>query len=251
MSREAVKEFIRSRPSIFWWTLLNALAAAFAVASWSICLYLFKFPERPTNYDVLRKLQRLTPVVAFDPLEAEDGTSAEPQDLLKRFYSLPDDQLAAYNRHFKRNYLTNFAKPEVVNYVEGSYRVTGARLLTPQDLFHPGLVVRAQATVLTDELTEPSPYPVIIELLLPTAEDPAPDLFPAGHVFTFSKVDHRAYILHAARIGSPNEPTACLTVVPLAYPNYLAPDGAPLALAPPDPLNMAATFPVMEQDRVE
>ena len=51
-------EIIRKRPPIFWWILANLLAGAFAVASWTVCLYVFNFPERARNYELLRKLER-------------------------------------------------------------------------------------------------------------------------------------------------------------------------------------------------
>lgn len=249
MPREKIKQFIKRRPSWFWWTLLNALAAAFAVASWSVCLVVFNFPEHPRNYELLRKWGRLQPVDSYQPLDAPDGTSADPAGLLQKFYALSDEQLAAHNRHFKRNYLTNFKEQEEVSYVEGIYRVTRVRALTADDFFHPGLAIRAHAIVLTDEYNEPSLYPVVIELLLPFDREPSDTVFPEGHLFDFKKLDHRALILHAAKTGSTNEPTVCLTVVPLAFENYRKPDGSPLPLATPDPLNMRAPFPAMEENR--
>ena len=249
MAKGELKSFLKRRPPWFWWALANLLAAAFAVASWSTCLYLFNFPERPGNYDLLRKLKRLTPVASYPYPNAPEGASGEPQDLLTKFYSLDRKQLQAHNRYFKRNLITNFKKPEVVHYVEGSYRVTHVRPLTSDDFFHPGLAVRAQATVLTDELNEPSPYPVILELLFPFADEPSPNLFPVGRQLDFKYVNHRAYILHAAQIGRDNEPAVCLTVVPLSYDNYRDPEDRLLPLADPDPLNLEARFPAMEENR--
>jgi len=244
-----LKKLIKRRPPWFWWTLANLLAAAFAVASWSTCLYLFDFPERPANYELLRKIKRISPVISYDHLDAPAGASGDPQELLTKFYSVEAEQLTVQNRYFLRNYITNFNKAEIVNYVEGSYRVTQSRALTKKDFFHPGLVVRAQAVVQTDELNEPSPYPVILEILFPLRELPSENLFPVGYQFDFKYVDHRAYILHAAKIGRHNEPTVCLTVVPLTHNNYLAPDGQPLPLVDPDPLNLKARFPVMDENQ--
>ena len=168
MAKGDLKKFIKRRPSWFWWTLAQLLAAAFAIASWSICLFLFNFPERPTNYNLLRKLKRLTPVVSYEPLEAPDGASGDAQELLTKFYPLEKEQHTAHTRHFKRNYITNFLKPEVVNYVEGTYPVTHTRPLTEDDFFHPGLAVRAQAIVQTDELNEASLYLSLIHISEPT-----------------------------------------------------------------------------------
>ena len=55
--------------------------------------------------------------------------------------------------------------------------------------------------------------------------------------------------MHVCKSGSKEEPLICLTVIPLAYANHQAPDGKPLALTPPDPLNLAAPFPVMKENR--
>ncbi|MDP7656308.1 MAG: hypothetical protein QF706_09550, partial [Roseibacillus sp.] len=176
-----LKKFIKRRPPWFWWTLAQLLAGAFAVASWSFCLFLFSLPERTWNYETLRKLGRITPVVAYDPIEAPEGTSADPQGLLAKFYSLDNEQIEAHNLHYKRNYITNFTKPEVVHYIEGTYRLTGTRALTEEDFFHPGLVSRLEAVVRTDELADPSPYPVIVELLLPLKSPVDAGLFSTGH----------------------------------------------------------------------
>lgn len=252
MSRpDDLKKFIKRRPPWFWWTLAQLLAAAFAVASWSFCLFLFSLPERTWNYETLRKLGRITPVKTYDPIEAPEGTSADPQGLLAKYYSLDNEQLEAHNLHYKRNYITNFAKPEVVHYVEGSYRLTGTRALTKEDFFHPGLVSRLEAVARTDELAEPSPYPVIVELLLPLKSSADVVLFSAGHQFDLKFLEHRALILHAARTGTDKDPRICLTVVPLSFENYLDPEGNTLPLSAPDPLRVAATFPVMKENRKE
>ncbi|MAT31774.1 MAG: hypothetical protein CMP29_08305 [Roseibacillus sp.] len=246
---QELKTFIKRRPPWFWWMLAQLLAGAFAVASWSFCLFLFSVPERPWNYETLRKLGRISPVQSYDPIEAPEGASADPQLLLSKFYSLSSAQLAAHNLHFKRNYITNFTKPEVVHYVEGTYQLTSTRQLTEADLFYPGMACRFEAIVRADELAEPSPYPVILELLLPLGTPVTNSLYPIGHQLTLKYLEHRALILHASRTGTAKEPQLCLTVVPLAFDNYQDPDGNPLPLAPPDPLRVSAQFPVLTENQ--
>ena len=102
----------------------------------------------------------------------------------------------------------------------------------------------------TDELAEPSPYPVILELLLPM-QSPNLALYPEGHLFDLRYLEHRALILHARKTGSEREPAICLSVVPLAFDNYLDLDEKKIPLKPPHPLNVAATFPVLEEHREE
>lgn len=242
-------KFIKRRPPWFWWMLAQLLAGAFAVASWSFCLFLFSVPERPWNYETLRKLGRIDPVRSYDPIEAPEGNSSDPQVALSRFYSLSGAQLSAHNLRFKRNYITNFTKPEVVHYVEGTYRLTGVRALTDEDFFQPGLACRLEAIVRADELAEPSPYPVILELLLPLDSPRAESMFPIGHLFTLKYLEHRALILHASRTGTEKEPELCLTVIPLAFQNFLDLEGNALPLVPPDPLRVSAEFPVLTEHR--
>lgn len=252
MPRKEIKEFIRKRPSIFWWTLANLIAAAFAIVSWTTCLYIFNFPEKTANYELLRKLKRLPPVQSFTPKESPEGDPATPKVAFKRFFPIEDKALTALNAKLKRNYLTNFKDGKFVIYVEGDYRVTHLRPLTPTDFFEPGIAVRAQAFVAPDalnELTEPTDYPVVLEILLPLGRKGGQPPFKVGDIVKFNMTTHRTAVLHVTRHGSKEDPLICLTVVPLAYENHQASDGTPLALAPPDPLNLIAPFPVMKENR--
>lgn len=242
-------ETVKKRPPFFWWILANLLAGAFAVVSWTTCLYIFNYPEKPANYELLRKLKRLAPVAEFTPLESPEGDPANPQVAFRKFFGIAPKALGALNTRLRRNYITNFKDPKFVTYVEGDFRVTELRKLTPDDFFHPGVVVRAQAFVQPDEsneLIEPTDYPVAIELLLPTAEevDPA-TLYRVNDTIKLKDEAHRACVLYATNLGSREEPLIYLTLVPLAYENYKDAEGRPLPLASPDPIRISAPFPLM------
>lgn len=249
MAKEDIKEFIRKRPPIFWWVLANLLAGAFAVISWTTCLYIFNYPERPSNYEILRKLNRITPVTEFTPADCPDGDPADPKIAFKKFFPLKDKRVKALNLAQKRNYLTNYQDPSPLTYVEGDYIVSDIQQLSETDFFSPGLAVRAQATVQTEERDEAAAYPVVIELLLPTAETPTNNFYKKGDTITLARATHRAVVLAVTKLGTPEEPLICLTVVPLSYGHYLATDGTPLPLSPPDPLNVEAPIPVMPINR--
>lgn len=248
-SKKTPKENVRRRPPFYWWILANLLAAAFAVVSWTTCLYIFNYPEKPTNYELLRKLKRLPPVAEFTPVESPDGDPANPQVAFRKFFAIEDKALSALNTRLKRNYITNFKKARFVTYLEGDYRVTHLRPLTREDIFHPGMVVRAQAFSLPDEaneLNEIADYPVAIELLLPTAgQPPEKPFYQLGDTITLKQSAHRAAVLHVTNLGSREEPLIYLTAVPLAYENLRDTDGQPLPLAPPDPVNISAPLPVL------
>ena len=91
----------------------------------------------------------------------------------------------------------------------------------------------------------------LLELLLPLKSSADVVLFSAGHQFDLKFLEHRALILHAARTGTDKDPRICLTVVPLSFENYLDSEGNTLPLSAPDPLRVAATFPVMKENRKE
>ena len=249
MAKEDIKDFIRKPPPFFWWLLANLLAAAFAVISWTTCLYIFNYPERPQNYEILRKLKRLPPVTEFAPKECPDGDPADPKTAFTKFFPLKDKRLDAYNLVRKRDYLTNYKEPSAPTYVEGNFIVSHVRKLTAADFFHPGLAIRAQALVETGETDEAASYPVVIELLLPTAEEPARDYFKPDDTITLSRATHRAAVIAYTKLGTHEEPLICLTVIPLSYGHYLSPDGETLPLSPPDPLNLSASFPTMKENR--
>ena len=142
--KKKILETVRRRPPFFWWILANLLAAAFAVVSWTTCLYIFNYPEKPTNYELLRKLKRLAPIAEFTPLDSPDGDPANPQVAFSKFISIENKALTALNTRLRRNYITNFKDPKFVTYAEGDFRVTHLRPLTPDDFFHPGVLVRLE-----------------------------------------------------------------------------------------------------------
>lgn len=249
MPAEDLKEFVRKRPPFFWWLLANLLAVAFAVVSWTTCLYIFNYPEKPGNYDILRKLKRLAPVANFSPADSPPGDPANPRIAFKKFFPLNDQRLEALNVALKRNYLTNYKDPTFLTYVEGDFTVSLVRELHAGDFFFPGLAVLAQAFVETEESGETAPYPVMIELLLPTDGSISPEIYQQGDLLSLGKSTHRAAVVSVAKLGSHEEPVICLSIIPLAYEHYLGADGTPLPLVPPDPLNLSAPFPVLEQNR--
>ncbi|NNC87394.1 MAG: hypothetical protein HKN82_02910 [Akkermansiaceae bacterium] len=243
------QDFPRRRPSIFWWSLANILAATFAIVSWTTCYYVFNFPEKPSNYMLLRKIKRLPPIEEFPIEETPRGDRRDPQELYADFLKPDEVSLAALNRQYKRNFISNFKWDDYLLFVEGTYRVTAVRPLIIGDFFHPGLAIRAQAYVQPEDDTKPpGPYPVILELLLPTAEPPAANPYKEGDEFTLRGVIHRAAVIHAAKIGLESEPVICLTAVPLVYDAFETGERA-MPLASPDPIDPGAPLPVMEANQ--
>lgn len=235
----------RRRPSWFWWTLVNVTAACFAILAWVVCLFVFTHPEKPDNYRWLKKIGRTPTLHAFTALDAPAGTAADPRSLYRKFLPLSDRELAMLNPRLLRNYLTNFDQPLLNTYVEGEFRIRQLRPLGPDDLFHPGFAVHAQATVRNKENERAAPYPVWIDYLFPAPGKAADGKwFSVDDVLVIEKVPNCAVVLRADRFVHADEPQLLLTVVPIAYGDYAIGPESSFTIAPPAEINPSAKLPV-------
>jgi hypothetical protein len=234
------------KPAYFWWLLANALALCFAVISWAVCLFVFGNPEVPRNYEILGKLKRLPELKPYTVLEVPNGNTLGPKDLYQKFFGASDDQIQKLNKLLLRNYINNFDRPLLLNYVEGKYRVDQARELTGKDLFDTGFVVRAQALIKPDEFTPEAPYPIFIEYVFPTKEKGILKRFSAGDILEVRKSPNCAAIVHVSKVKMDDESVLLLTVVPIAYGDYQVGKGASFSIEPPAGLHPAAGFPVFK-----
>jgi hypothetical protein len=235
------------RPAYFWWLLANALALSFAVISWTVCLHIFRNPEMPRNYEILRKIGRLPELKRHTVLNVPNGNLLDPKGLYSRFFPFTGDQLARFNTRLMRNYLTNFEHPLALTYIEGDYRVDDVRLLDTGDFIKQGFAIRARALVKPDDFTKPAPYPVVIEYIFPTTETSAVRAFRKDDVLSVSKSPNCAAILHIGRVLDGDEPLVCLTVVPIAYSPYRAGDQLTFGIEPPTEVNPAGRLPLFKK----
>lgn len=233
-----------SRPAYFWWLLANGLAICFAVFSWVICLHVFRHPENPRNYEIMRKLKRLPELKRYTMLEAPSATSLAPKELYRKFFGFDEAGQKRLNAALLRNYLVNFERPLLLTYIEGNYRVESVRPLGEKDFFEPGFAVRGRAMVKPDEFTEAAPYPVIVEYLFPTADRAAFSWFKPGDTLSVSKVPNCAAVLHVSKVTVEDEQVLCVTVVPIAYGDYQVGAERSFSIEPPDFFKPGASFPV-------
>lgn len=231
-------------PAYYWWTLANVLALCLAVVSWLMCLHVFKHPEIPRNYEILRKFGRTEPPKPLTEMQAPPGEAADPRAFYRRYAGLGGDELQRLNAALMRNYLLNLKEPKLIQYAEGNYKVQQVRRLGPGDLFHPGFAVRAQAMIAPDEFSEPAPWPVLIEYLFPTDNDLAASWIAPGDLLAVSKFPNCAMLLHVARIEGGDTPVVCLTVVPVAFGNFKAGKNRSFTLQAPAALNPGGPLPV-------
>ncbi len=234
------------KPAYFWWLLANLLALCFAVVSWFVCLYIFKYPEIPRNYEILRKLKRAPELKRYVVLDVPNGTARGPQELYKRFFGGSPEERARVNGLLMRNYLTNFEKPLLLTYIEGKYQIDGVRALTEEDFLSPGVVIRAQALVKPDEFTPESPYPVVIEYVFPTEDGAAVRKFKPGDILEVSKSPNCAAVVHVDKARKDDDDVLLLTVIPIAYGPYQIGKTTSFNIEPPTELRPGAGFPIFK-----
>lgn len=242
-----VEEPAPRRPPYFWWLLANGLALCFAVLSWVGCLYVFRNPEIPRNYEFLGKIGRLPELKRFTVLDVPNGNTIDPKQAYKQYINLPAEDLAALNSRLIRNYITNFDQPLLLTYIEGDYEVVESRPLDGSDFIPSGIAVRARAMVKPDEFTAPAPYPVVIEYLFPTDNGSMAGKFRPGDLLAVRKSPNCAAVLHVARITDGDETKVCLTVVPIAYGPYRMGEGPGLTIEPPGKVNPGVGLPVFAE----
>lgn len=236
-------------PAYYWWALANVLALCLAVLSWLLCLHIFQHPEIPRNYEILRKLHRVEPPKALPAMEAPAGESADPRAFYRRYAGLSQEDLATFNAALMRNYLLNLKEPQLIQYAEGDYQVQQVRKLGPDDLFHPGFAVRAQAMIAPDEFTQPAPWPVVLEFLFPTGDEKAADLIAPGDMLSVSKFPNCAMLLHATKVEGEDTPVLVLTVVPIAFGDFPNGKDRKFTLQAPAALNPAGPLPVFAAEK--
>lgn len=257
----------KRRPNFFWWTLINLLALAFAVLSWTGCYFLFNFPERAWNYSILERLGRLPEITFFDGEDLPKASTLPPQQLYGLIYQRNEESspelhpklldpttLQTLNVQLKRNYLTNFKKPMNLNYVRGTWRILSLRQLTGDDFVQHGFVVLAQALAVPAEQensTNPEllPFPVELEIILPTApgvEIPPETKITTDNSFELDRVRHGLIIVHIARAGTADEPISRISVIPLLDKPFALTKDTSIKLTVPEKVNPRGTFPLVK-----
>lgn len=232
------------KPAFYWWFLANTLALCFAVVSWVVCLNIFRNPENPRNYAILKKLDRLPELSRYTVLDVPNGNAFSATELYGKYFTLDDAKRIRLNALLMRNYMRNFEKNLLLNYAEGEYRVLEVRKLDSSGFIHPGFAIRAQAMVRPDDFTEPVGFPVVIEYIFPTADDGAADSFAAGDVLEISKNPNCAAVVNVSRTVVEEEPALQLTVIPIAYGPYRIGNEKSFSIEPPKELNPATGLPV-------
>ncbi|GEP45469.1 hypothetical protein BGE01nite_47600 [Brevifollis gellanilyticus] len=214
---------------IFWWAILITLLMGAATFSWFFSIMVFQHPEKPFNYKMLAKFNKLEPLRPFTTFTVPNGKKVNARELLTEFYPYSAEQMAVKNDVLKRSFIRNY-KHEKPLYVVGNYKVLSLRMLTDKDVVSEGWVVRARATDLED---------VDVEIIMPglTVKD---EPFRVGDVVAIDGNKPQVTALHVQRMDGDR---ICVTTMPLAYTNFTNAT-ATLKMTPPELLNMDAYWPV-------
>jgi hypothetical protein len=224
---------------LFWWTMLIILLALGAVASWTFCIFAFSYPEKPMNYWVLQKFNKLNPPKNFSNSDAPSNRSYEARDLYDRFNEYEDRHLKEINALLLRNYIENFARAErgfTMNMV-GSFEIEARRALGPGDLITSGTVLMARCVDFPD---------VVIEYLLPGEAGSVPEeLLKVGELLDLGTQSRSQFapfnaVLHVSRSAGNQY---CFCVVPIVYSRAHLARGVELTLSPPQRLNLEGVMP--------
>jgi hypothetical protein len=215
---------------IFWWTILITLLLGAATFCWFFSIMVFSHPEKPFNYKMLAKFNKLETLRPFTVYTAPQGRFVTPRELLTEYFPYSHDQLTVRNDMLKRAYIRNYKHEQPV-YLKGTFNVISARPLGTEDVMKTGWVVRARATEIED---------VDIEILMPGLSSEK-EPYAAGEAIQLDQKQTFASTLHVQKL---EEERLCVTVIPLAYQGFVSNAGAPIRMTPPEALNMDAYFPV-------
>ena len=139
----------------FIWSVVLLLLTGICFASWIGSFYVFKHPENPKCYRILKRFKRIEPPKRFAVTEAPKGEFLGAAKLLVRFGKLGTLELAYENEVLMRNYLTNFRESgRKVPYVSGKFQIVQSFDLGRADWFPAGAVAIAQSENLPQMLVE-------------------------------------------------------------------------------------------------
>jgi hypothetical protein len=222
---------------LFWWTILITLLMATATASWFFSILVFAHPEKPFNYNLLSKMEKLEPLRGYSKATAPYGPFRSANKLLTDYFDHSPEQLGVANDQLKRNYIQNFKDNANPTYVGGRYVVLGGRKLGANDVFTQGWALVTRSLDLED---------VQVECILPNLE--SADLPVA--VGEELKMDELfAPVLHVQRLENDR---ISATVVPIVFEKALkSKAGSSYTMQPPSRLNMEAAWPVLHDLKVD
>jgi hypothetical protein len=223
--------------NLFWWTIVITFMMGMATFCWFFSIMVFQYPEKPLNYRVLAKVNKLPVIRKFSVYTVPNGSSKSAKDLLASYFAYTTAQLEVSNGILKRAYIRNYDRQDPPIYVTGGFQVLEQRRLTEEDVVTEGWIVRTRSVDIED---------VDVEIVMPSLEVKSPP-FATGEVLTLDKRSTFAALVHVERLG---DDRFCGTVVPLVYEGFKTEGGEVLTMNPPVKLNLEAGWPLTSDQAV-
>lgn len=244
-----VTRLVERNPPFFWWSLAIMLCFCLAAFSWMKIPAIFANPQDPDNYRLLDKINRLDPIKAFSALDPPEGDIANIENLYSKFGSLNAKELELLNENLIKNYVTNYKQQTLNTYIQGDFRVIKTRVLTQDDRFTKGIVIKAEAMLKVNKFTTAQAFPVWVEIILPNAPAGAAENIAKGDLLEINKNPFFTSVLYVQRIErTDNDHIMSFTVVPLVYESPWNPprDKEKFNISPPQKLNIDAQLPIFK-----
>ncbi len=228
-------EDVGTRSNFFTWVTVIMVLLGLNIGSWAFCNMVFGHPEHPFSYDILTKLEKITPLRGYKSTTVPQGRFSSSKSIYQNAYQFSDAQLVAYNNLLMRSYLWNYGEKHKAKYIYGDFTVDEVQVLGESDLFRKGLAVTGTAYKFPDAK---------IKLILPTTEAlPEAEYYKTGDTLKVRKSDMAATIIHIERPGKDLPMT--FTAVPLVTldsagkpANLQTTTGKDLTLQIPETLNI-------------
>ena len=235
----------------FLWSVVLLMMTGICFASWIGSFYVFKHPENPRCYRILKKFKRVEPPKRFAVTDAPKGEFLVASKLLERYGKLGKLELAYENDLLMRNYLTNFRESgRKVPYVSGKFQIVQSFDLGSADWFPGGAVAIAQS--------ENFPQ-MLVEFVFPAEPENVPairETVTMGVDVTLQRSQDLWALVHVERHV---DGRMQFTVLPLPYGGWQLKSGeGSFTLQSPEELshdrklelNLAAGLPIVRDPRL-
>jgi hypothetical protein len=227
---------------LFGWTVVILLLCGVAVVCWIGTFYVFDHPEQPFNYQLLAKLNKVTPPKRFELTAAPAGEFLGADKLLERYGAMTAAGLQDESNNLLRSYLRNYDhQVGKVPYVTGKYTVLDAFPMSESQYFGTGVVALAQSNDV------PTIY---VEAIFPAPKEQLASmqrLLITGLGLELRRSFDLTAIVHITNLGGGR---LLFTCMPLLYSSY-GQSGSSFQLEPPTSLYVKAGLPLISNNQFE
>jgi len=227
---------------LFGWTVVILLLCGVAVVCWIGTFWVFDHPEKPFNYQLLAKLNKLAPPKRFELTAAPAGEFLGADKLLERYGAMTAAGLDDESNHLLRSYLRNYDhQVGKVPYVTGKFTVLDAFPMGENQYFGTGMVALAQSNDV------PTIY---VEAIFPAPKEQLAAMqrvLATGLGLELRRSFDLSAIAHVTNLGGGR---LLFTCMPLLYASY-GQSGSSFQLEPPSVLFVKAGLPLVSNNQFE